>query len=56
MARFALEIDTSRPWHNLCDTTEPHVNGVGVPIARVLPEWAELICTLLNEHEMKIRI
>jgi hypothetical protein len=37
--RYAVnENADNRDWVEICDTTEPHVNGVGIPVVRVLNE------------------
>lgn len=46
--RYAVNADTDADWHQVCDTTVPHINGVGDPIARALPDMAERIAALLN--------
>ena len=52
--RYVVNTDTGRIWDEVCDTHEPHVNGVGVPIARALPDMATLLAQLLNERETAI--
>lgn len=52
--RYAVNTDTGRVWHEVCDTHDPHVNDIGVPIARALPDMAELLAQLLNERETVI--
>lgn len=46
--RYAVNADTDATWHQVCDTAVPHVNGVGDPIARALPDMAARIAALLN--------
>lgn len=47
--RYAINRDTDRTWVEICDSTAPHVNGVGMPVARVIDaELAGVICAALN--------
>lgn len=52
--RYVVNTDTGRIWNEVCDTHDPHVNGIGVPIARALPDMADLLAELLNERETVI--
>lgn len=49
--RYVVNTDTGRIWNEVCDTHDPHLNGVGVPIARALPDMADVLAELLNERE-----
>ena len=48
------DADAAHMWREVCDTQWPHVNGVGIPVARALPEMAAQIARLLNEREARI--
>lgn len=52
--RYVINTDTGRVWDEVCDAREPHVNGVGIPVARALPDMAARIAHLLNEREARI--
>lgn len=46
--RYVVNEQTDRQWWEVCDTLIPHINGVGNPIARALPDMAVFIARLLN--------
>jgi len=49
--RYAIHKDTTNPdWVEICDTAESHINGVGMPVARVLnkPVLVENVLIGLN--------
>lgn len=54
--RYAVNTDTDHIWAEICDTTAPHVNGVGVPIARAWNlELATRLCELMNADPQTAR-
>lgn len=53
--RYVVNTDTGRIWNEVCDTYDPHINGIGVSIARALPDMAALLAELLNERETALK-
>lgn len=49
--RYALNKNTDRTWFEICDTQAPHVNGIGNPVARVVPELADSLLVALEKAE-----
>lgn len=41
MRRYLVNTDTDRAWHEVCDAQEPHINDVGMPVARVIAELSQ---------------
>ena len=48
---YRIHSDTGHAWVELCDAREPHINGIGMPVARVADDdLAHAICALLNQN------